>query len=442
MGRLAVSETFSNGSSTPDTSTTYTYDNRGLRVTETTSGGGGETKEYLFDLNNPTGYAQVLEEYLAGALSKTFTLGHDVLAQHDAANGNLTFLYDAHGSTRAVLNTLGAIVQSYAYTAYGTMLTSATLTGASAALTNILYSGEWTQPNGQQYLRARFYDPSSGRFNRLDPFAGNTSNPLSLHKYVYTQGNPIMGIDPSGEMSITFTLPSLLAWSFTVASLVAAVGVPAYHAVVSSRQILLLNEIRNNARSMAEAGIITIEQELEIRDKAYLATSALLGSVANAFADIALELASNFAYGMLFSSVAAVASASLTLASATLTDAGGVIIAVASIPVKHHTILKSALKSNVKQVLYRVPLGLHVGPFGLHSRLARSPFGYLFPRRGWPMVKILGEVGRQQWLDDLGEAYKWLELNYPEYKKIGGGIYNTYLRAVQDIGGVAGLKPI
>ncbi len=51
---------------------------------------------------------------------------------------------------------------------------------------------------GQQYLRARFYDPASGTFNRLDPFAGNLSDPQSLHKYLYTHGNPVMGVDPTG----------------------------------------------------------------------------------------------------------------------------------------------------------------------------------------------------------------------------------------------------
>lgn len=39
-----------------------------------------------------------------------------------------------------------------------------------------------------------------GRFSRLDPFAGNSSDPQSLHKYLYAHANPVMGIDPSGEL--------------------------------------------------------------------------------------------------------------------------------------------------------------------------------------------------------------------------------------------------
>ncbi|MEX2316268.1 MAG: RHS repeat-associated core domain-containing protein [Pirellulales bacterium] len=67
-----------------------------------------------------------------------------------------------------------------------------------AALTSLLYSGEQTDKTGLQYLRARYYDPTNGRFNRLDPFAGNVSDPQSLHKYLYAHSNPVNGVDPSG----------------------------------------------------------------------------------------------------------------------------------------------------------------------------------------------------------------------------------------------------
>lgn len=47
------------------------------------------------------------------------------------------------------------------------------------------------------------YQPSAGRFDRLDPFAGNLNDPLSFHKYGFVHGDPIQGADPSGlEFSI------------------------------------------------------------------------------------------------------------------------------------------------------------------------------------------------------------------------------------------------
>jgi len=60
--------------------------------------------------------------------------------------------------------------------------------------------------SGQQYLRARFYDPASGTFNRLDPFAGNLADPQSLHKYLYAHANPVAFSDPSGEGIATWFL--------------------------------------------------------------------------------------------------------------------------------------------------------------------------------------------------------------------------------------------
>jgi hypothetical protein len=51
-------------------------------------------------------------------------------------------------------------------------------------------------------LRARYYDPTTGRFNRLDPFFGNQFDPQSFHKYLYTHADPVNGIDPSGEIPV------------------------------------------------------------------------------------------------------------------------------------------------------------------------------------------------------------------------------------------------
>lgn len=40
----------------------------------------------------------------------------------------------------------------------------------------------------------------------MDPFAGSSSDPQSLHKYVYVHGDPINGIDPTGEATLASTL--------------------------------------------------------------------------------------------------------------------------------------------------------------------------------------------------------------------------------------------
>ena len=48
------------------------------------------------------------------------------------------------------------------------------------------------------YLRARYYNPSNGRFQSRDMWSGNFSSPLSLNRWNYVEGNPVNRVDPSG----------------------------------------------------------------------------------------------------------------------------------------------------------------------------------------------------------------------------------------------------
>ena len=157
----------------------------------------------------------MLEE-TTGSATIPYTIGDDVIAQHDSTNGTQYLLYDGHGSTRQLANhTLDGssnvvIFDSYSYDGYGVMLGTDN-TSAASADTNLLYAGEQFDPDAQMYYnRARYYNPSNGLFNRVDPFSGNNQDPQSLHKYAYCHNNPVNGIDPSGrEYSAVGTLGSL-----------------------------------------------------------------------------------------------------------------------------------------------------------------------------------------------------------------------------------------
>ena len=54
------------------------------------------------------------------------------------------------------------------------------------------------EPNGLYYMRARYYDPSVGRFISEDPlgFGGGDVN-----LYAYVQNNPVNEVDPDGLIS-------------------------------------------------------------------------------------------------------------------------------------------------------------------------------------------------------------------------------------------------
>ena len=44
---------------------------------------------------------------------------------------------------------------------------------------------------------------AQARFTQSDTWAGNQNNPVTLHKYLYGNGNPANNIDPSGHYSLT-----------------------------------------------------------------------------------------------------------------------------------------------------------------------------------------------------------------------------------------------
>jgi RHS repeat-associated protein len=48
-------------------------------------------------------------------------------------------------------------------------------------------------------LRARWYNPKSGRFLQRDSLFGTATVPGSLHRYAYAQHNPLAYHDPSGH---------------------------------------------------------------------------------------------------------------------------------------------------------------------------------------------------------------------------------------------------
>jgi len=58
--------------------------------------------------------------------------------------------------------------------------------------------------SGLLYLRARYYDPSIGRFISADPYLGRMAEPVTQNRYIYVQNNPLLYIDPNGLDTIAF----------------------------------------------------------------------------------------------------------------------------------------------------------------------------------------------------------------------------------------------
>lgn len=190
------------------TGITITYDADGHRVSKTVN---GATTHYLVDDRNPTGYAQVLGEWVNTSehLTRAYVPGLDLISQRLNTGTGTTpvwevyyYGYDGLGSVRVLFNAAGTTAQEkYVYDAYG-QLTWQQSAGAMKP-NNYLFAGEqWDNDLGMYYNRARYYRPDAGRFWTMDSYEGSPSDPQSLHKYLYAHANPVSFSDPSGNETI------------------------------------------------------------------------------------------------------------------------------------------------------------------------------------------------------------------------------------------------
>ena len=177
-------------------SATMLHDGDGNRVFKTVA---GVTTGYMVDDRNPTGYVQVMDEVQGPFITRSYIYGLELLEQDRIFYPTQTssfYIYDGHGSVRALTDLTGAVTDTYDYDAFGNIVHS---TGTTP--NNYLYSGEQFDPDLHLYYnRARYLNVTTGRFWTMDTFEGDEDNPLSLHKYLYAAGNPVNISDPSGNL--------------------------------------------------------------------------------------------------------------------------------------------------------------------------------------------------------------------------------------------------
>ncbi|MCM0638734.1 RHS repeat-associated core domain-containing protein [Cellulomonas wangsupingiae] len=164
--------------------TTYTYAATGLRATATT---GATTEQYTWD--TLAGIPLLLTD---ATFAYVYGNGSVPLAQVDLTDGGIDYLHtDTLGSVRSTTDATGAVTSDADYDPYGRP--EAPTSDPTAQVTRFGYAGEYTDPTGYLYLRARYYDPESAQFLTRDPLEATTGNP-----YGYTDGNPLQFTDPLG----------------------------------------------------------------------------------------------------------------------------------------------------------------------------------------------------------------------------------------------------
>jgi RHS repeat-associated protein len=91
----------------------------------------------------------------------------------------------------------GDVTLVQGYTPFGVPLWHA---GSSA--TGYSFTGEQWEAYAQLlFLRARYYEPGTGRFVSKDPWPGDVQRPQTLNPFVYVENRVVVRVDPSGRQS-------------------------------------------------------------------------------------------------------------------------------------------------------------------------------------------------------------------------------------------------
>ncbi|MER7959968.1 RHS repeat-associated core domain-containing protein [Streptomyces sp. NPDC096030] len=195
--------------------TTYTYWADGSRAastehTEDSPGTAAAVTRFYYapgqtlinDTHTPASdpSAETTASYLLAGTRESRTLTGPGAAQA-ASTGAGYLIHDRHGSTTALTGPGGTATAAWNYTDYGQHASPAgqphtsPAQPAGAARNPFTHAGEYTNPDGTQYLRTRTLDPATGRFT--------TPDPAPLHnRYQAMDANPVMKTDPSGTTAI------------------------------------------------------------------------------------------------------------------------------------------------------------------------------------------------------------------------------------------------
>ncbi|ODS41551.1 MAG: hypothetical protein A7315_05765 [Candidatus Altiarchaeales archaeon WOR_SM1_79] len=181
-----ISITFLDGSTN-----TFTYYPDGRRLSKTDTS--GETIYYFYD-----GFNVIVESNSAGdTLARYTSAGIDDWISMDRDGLSYYYQKDALGSVSGLTNSSGAVVATYDYDVFGSIINQ-----TGDVVNPYTFTGrEYESESDLYYYRTRYYDADVGRFNTKDLLAGKVYNPLSMNRYSYVQNNPAIFVDPHGTLA-------------------------------------------------------------------------------------------------------------------------------------------------------------------------------------------------------------------------------------------------
>lgn len=213
-----------------------------------------------------------------GAVTVSYLRGVNPILM-DVAGSESYYLYNAHSDVVQLTSAAGAVSRSYDYDAFGNELDPDT-----ADINPFRYCGEYRDTeSGAYYLRARYYDPSIGRFTQEDTYwnianmiYGTSPQKINQQKdylgltnytyapeisailqsgnlYVYAINNPVLYHDTSGNI-VQFVI---LGTAISAESIIAAAGAAALSG------ILIFSDFRDKLANLLKYAYDSTEDAIE-----------------------------------------------------------------------------------------------------------------------------------------------------------------------------------
>ncbi len=189
------------GTLTKNYKVSFTYDAEGLRTGKTVN---GEKTVYVWD-----GDQVVMELSEGGKVQKRYIRGNDLVYADKGDEMEKTYyVTDTHGNVVQLLDETGNVTKTYEYDSFGNEVNP-----DKKDENPFRYCGEYYDKETEEvYLRARYYEPSVGRFITRDTYTGESDEPLSLHLYTYCENDGVNAWDPSGHYKIKMKHINGMKW--------------------------------------------------------------------------------------------------------------------------------------------------------------------------------------------------------------------------------------
>ena len=168
----------------------YSYNGDGVRVAQIAD---GIRTDYVQDVSLPL--PQLLTAEQGGTINR-YLRGLGLIGEQQGTAWQY-HLPDALGSVRQLTDPQGHVVLAQHFDPFG----APTIVNRKSKIVNRYgFAGEEQDAGGHVFLRARTYNPETGRFLQSDPVLGTPDQPRTLHHYAYAFNNPVNYTDPSGLM--------------------------------------------------------------------------------------------------------------------------------------------------------------------------------------------------------------------------------------------------